>query len=220
VTRAFCTAQEDVVNDLQFGAPGTLLWPDPPVDPAAEEKSRRTRFFATVAVIAAIALTVAMAGGVYIVYPRPLSRLPVSAAVLNSTIVVTETLTAGASRVSGLKDRQSWQDEWFFTSGCPTATCQAQLVGSFDNTAFLTVLTPDKHGHYTGSAQFNNYFTCDGGKTYSNATLEIQITPTTAHTVGKQWVASAFTGSMTLNIVATPNCGGGMLDFSLRPWLS
>lgn len=169
------------------------------------------------AVIAAIALTGAMAGGVHLVYPRPISRLPVSAAVLNSTIVVTETLTDGASQVSDLRDGQSRQDQWFFTSGRPTATCQAQLVGGFDNTAFLTVLTPDKHGHYAGSAQFNNYFACDGGKTYSNATLEIRITPTTAHTVGKQWVASAFTGGMTLNIVATPNCGGGTLDFSVRP---
>lgn len=68
---AFCLGLEDVVADLHVGVPDTLFWPEPPVDPAAAEKSHRARSITIVSLIAALALAVALGGTVYIVHPWP-----------------------------------------------------------------------------------------------------------------------------------------------------
>jgi hypothetical protein len=86
---AWFVVAEDPVDQVQFGAPDTLSWPPPPVepadaklgapdmfywpappfDPAERQRSRRARSFAAIALIAALALTVAMSGGVYLLHP-------------------------------------------------------------------------------------------------------------------------------------------------------
>lgn len=58
--------------DGRFGAADPFYWPAPPVDPRERQRSRRVRSLAATAVIAALALTVALSGGVYLLHPwRP-----------------------------------------------------------------------------------------------------------------------------------------------------
>lgn len=101
--------------DLHLGVPDTLFWPDPPVDPAAAEKSHRARSITIVSLIAALALTVALGGTVYIAHPWPY------------TIVV----TPGKQSFDAIT--LTWSDSGF-TRGTPPATYAILRDGSVDAT--------------------------------------------------------------------------------------
>jgi serine/threonine protein kinase len=138
---------------------------------------------------------------------------PLSAAVLDSTTKVTETLNSGGSGVTwtinGDKeaDGDTWQDSWVFTSSCTTGPCPATLTGAVNGIDFTANLTASGNGGYAGTADVNNYWYCGTDTTnYTDSELAIQLTPVTAGPSGTRWAVSKFSGSMTWTI--EPNSNG------------
>jgi hypothetical protein len=148
----------------------------------------------------------------YVVTQTP----PLSEAVLDTYFPVTETIEAGADSVSGETDGQSWQDDWIFTGVCSLGPCVTQLVGSLDGQDFSAVLKASGGGSYTGTAQINDYWTC-GTANYTDSTVEITVTPSSADMGGGQYQVVSFKGGLTWDIAANPkgNCGSAELVLGL-----
>ena len=139
---------------------------------------------------------------------------PLSDAVFNSIISVTEKLTSGGSGITGDHDGDVWHDNWAFTSSCAVGSCATRLSGAVDNEPFETVLRSDGTGNLTAVVPINNYYYCGSKVTnYSQSALVVTVTPAAASVSGTRWQASKLAGELTWNVAANPNgnCGGATL---------
>jgi len=129
---------------------------------------------------------------------------PVSAAVLDGIWSVTSKVTGVRTAYGPLyKVGNSWSDDWNLTSACSAGPCDVKVSGELDGVPFATSLTRSG-AMYTGTAQLKNYTYCVHPNNRENGTIDIRIHVTSAATVGSQWEADQWTGTVILKIAQDP----------------
>lgn len=138
---------------------------------------------------------------------------PTQDGVLDSIVAVAETVTQGADQFTGLPSGTSYTDSWVFASACGVGPCAVKLDGTINQTDFSVTLKPADDGTYTGSANINDYWDCNGPTDYSPSALRFTIKPSSAQLVGTQWQATAISGTLEWDVLpdAKGNCSGGTL---------
>ena len=96
-------------------------------------------------------------------------------------------------------------DYWTFTPQCATGPCSVKLVGAFQGWTFRTTL--HRHGAvYKGTATNTKYLWCGSPSNVDVSYLTFQIKMRSAETVGAQWMAASWTGTMVLYTPPNVSC--------------
>ncbi len=91
-------------------------------------------------------------------------------------------------------------DTWNFTPDCATAQCPVALTGTLNGNQFTATL--DRSGtDYKGSGTNNSFASCGSTPITSNLTFRIKVL--TAGVAEKNWAATSWSGTLTIDIPAT-----------------
>jgi len=135
---------------------------------------------------------------------------PVSAAVLDGTWAAHYRVTSIASNFTW-HGPKSWSETWKFYPVCLVGPCNVTLDGEFAGLAFTTILA--RTGSvYAGTASLSNWATCHPSGRFAPSTLRIRIQVQRADVLDMTWSASAWTGTVTVDISATTDCNGSTVD--------
>jgi hypothetical protein len=117
----------------------------------------------------------------------------------------------GVSEITNLSRGVSWTESWDFTPLCAAGPCDVRLAGElsppgFRPGAFSARLFRRGGTLYTGTATAR---LSDCGSVTATDTLTIRLTLRTAKADGRQWVASSWSGTVS---VRSPRVevGGGL----------
>jgi hypothetical protein len=137
---------------------------------------------------------------------------PAADGVLDSAYSVSEQLSDGDPYTTAWWEKQgslyevesngTWTDGWSFSpdsANCDVGPCEVTLTGTLDGAGFTMDLS-QSGGSYSGSVSIDNDWYCYSNNEYSDATLQIQLTPQSASAQGMSWQAQSFDATVTWTI--------------------
>jgi hypothetical protein len=106
---------------------------------------------------------------------------------------------------------KTWSEGWTFSPVCGSGACNVTLNGAFGGSNFTSTLARTG-STYSGTAPLNNWATCNSSHKHAPSTLVIQIQVQHAGVTGTTWQASAWGGTVTVDVHSSPGCSSSTVN--------